>query len=66
MFSEIREKSLRRLILTSLGGLKGLPFSELFLISGAPPVELKNLLFRMELERLIEEPVANFYRVKKK
>lgn len=63
MLSETRKSALRTLVLSTLDGeTGGKSFADLFLISGAEPSELKMTLFKLELEGLIEEPVANFYK----
>jgi|GEM_PF-3816774 len=66
MLSEVKNSALRTLIRTSLETKKILTFSDLFIISQVPPSELKEALFKMELEGIIEETVANSYRLKKK
>ncbi len=65
MLSEVKNSALRTLIRASLETKKILTFSDLFIISGVPPSELKEVLFKMELEGIIEEPIVNSYRLKK-
>lgn len=66
MLSEVKNSALRTLIRASLETKKVLTFSDLFIISQVPPSELKEALFKMELEGIIEETVVNSYRLKKK
>jgi hypothetical protein len=69
LLTDVKTASARTFVLSTLNNRpEGVRFSEFFLSSNlsATPSELKQVLFKLELEGVIEEPVPTLYRLARK